>query len=68
MHIGIIGFGDKMEWPQHYTVNGKTNIEGEVKNMKFDKGLPEVTYKVIFCFIFLLKNKKKLYLICLFVH
>ncbi|XP_011691522.1 PREDICTED: apolipophorins [Wasmannia auropunctata] len=37
VHIGLIGFAEHMKWPQHYTTNGNTNIEGDVKNMKFEK-------------------------------
>ncbi|KAL6267909.1 hypothetical protein P5V15_000977, partial [Pogonomyrmex californicus] len=41
VHIALIGFGDHMKWPQHYTTNGgNTNIEGDVKNMKFEKPEP----------------------------
>lgn len=25
-----------MKWPQHYTTGGNMNIDGEVKNMKFE--------------------------------
>ena len=35
VHVGLIGFSENMKWPQHYTLNGETNIDGEVKNMKF---------------------------------
>ncbi|XP_071631577.1 apolipophorins [Temnothorax longispinosus] len=37
VHIGLIGYAEHMKWPQHYTTGGSTNIEGEVKNMKFEK-------------------------------
>ncbi|CAK9823680.1 unnamed protein product [Anthophora retusa] len=37
VHIGLIGYSEKMKWPQHYTLNGDTNIAGEVKNLKFDE-------------------------------
>ncbi|KAK1130809.1 hypothetical protein K0M31_018919 [Melipona bicolor] len=43
VHIGLIGYSEKMKWPQHYTLNGDTNIEGEVKNMKFDEKKPTIT-------------------------
>lgn len=36
-----------MKWPQHYTLNGDTNIDGEVKNMKFHEKKPAVTWQVI---------------------
>jgi len=50
VHIGLIGFGEHMKWPQHYTSNGNTNIEGEVKNMKFEKSEPIITFEVIYNF------------------
>ncbi|XP_043521132.1 apolipophorins isoform X2 [Frieseomelitta varia] len=43
VHIGLIGYSEKMKWPLHYTLNGETNIEGEVKNMKFDEKKPTIT-------------------------
>ncbi|XP_017790563.1 PREDICTED: apolipophorins [Habropoda laboriosa] len=43
VHIGLIGYSEKMKWPQHYTVNGDTNIVGEVKNLKFDERKPTVS-------------------------
>lgn len=36
-----------MKWPQHFTLNGDTNIDGEVKNMKFEEGKPIISYQVI---------------------
>ncbi|KAG5308105.1 APLP protein, partial [Acromyrmex insinuator] len=45
VHVGLIGFGEHMKWPQHYTSNGNTNIEGEVKNMKFEKSEPIITFE-----------------------
>lgn len=47
MHVGLIGFSENMKWPQHYTLNGETNIDGEVKNMKFHEKKPTVTWQVI---------------------
>lgn len=35
-----------MEWPQHYTSDGNLNIEGDVKNMKFEKADPLITLEV----------------------
>jgi hypothetical protein len=35
VYTGLIGFGEMMKWPQHYTLNGNLNVEGEIKNMKF---------------------------------
>ncbi|XP_076231616.1 retinoid- and fatty-acid binding glycoprotein apolipophorin [Calliopsis andreniformis] len=43
VHVGLIGYSDNMKWPQHYTLNGDTNIDGEVKNMKFQEAKPVVT-------------------------
>ncbi|XP_076294213.1 retinoid- and fatty-acid binding glycoprotein apolipophorin [Lasioglossum baleicum] len=44
VHIGLIGFADQLKWPQHYTVNGDTNIVGDVtKNIKFFKKSPTIT-------------------------
>lgn len=51
MHIGLIGYSEKMKWPQHYTLNGDTNIEGEVKNMKFDEKKPTITLQVTVLFL-----------------
>ncbi|XP_018353837.1 PREDICTED: apolipophorins [Trachymyrmex septentrionalis] len=45
VHIGLIGFGEHMKWPQHYTSNGNINIEGEVKNMKFEESEPIITFE-----------------------
>lgn len=39
-----------MKWPQHYTTNGNTNIEGDVKNMKFAKSDPILTFEVTYRF------------------
>ncbi|XP_015429625.1 PREDICTED: apolipophorins [Dufourea novaeangliae] len=47
VHIGLIGFGEKMKWPQHYTLNGDTNIDGEVKNMKFFERTAPVSLKEV---------------------
>lgn len=44
VHIGLIGFGEHMKWPQHYTTGGSTNINGEVKNMKFAEATTPVTF------------------------
>ncbi|KAF7405857.1 hypothetical protein HZH68_005226 [Vespula germanica] len=35
-HIGLVGFGEHISWPRHYTTDGSTNIVGEVKNIKFE--------------------------------
>ncbi|XP_076625563.1 retinoid- and fatty-acid binding glycoprotein apolipophorin isoform X1 [Colletes latitarsis] len=43
VHIALIGYSEKMKWPQHYTLNGDTNINGEVKTMKFHEKKPVVT-------------------------
>ena len=51
VHIGLIGYSEKMKWPQHYTLNGDTNIEGEVKNMKFDEKKPTITLQVTVLFL-----------------
>ncbi|XP_017879492.1 apolipophorins [Ceratina calcarata] len=45
VHIGLIGFSEKTKWPQHYTLNGDTNIDGEVKSMKFYEPEPIITYQ-----------------------
>ncbi|XP_018393503.1 PREDICTED: apolipophorins [Cyphomyrmex costatus] len=45
VHIGLIGFAEHMKWPQYYTSNGNSNIDGEVKNMKFEKPEPILTFK-----------------------
>lgn len=50
VHIGLIGFAEHMKWPQHYTTNGNTNIDGDVKNMKFGKPKPIITLEVIYPF------------------
>lgn len=47
VHIGLIGYSEMMKWPQHFTLNGDTNIDGEVKNMKFEEGKPIISYQVI---------------------
>lgn len=41
-----MGFGEHMEWPQYYTVGGNLNIEGDVKNMKFEKSDPIISLEV----------------------
>ncbi|XP_012266095.2 apolipophorins [Athalia rosae] len=43
VHIGLIGFGDHLEVPVHYTVKGNRNIDGEVKNMNFAEKKPFLT-------------------------
>ncbi|KAK2585087.1 hypothetical protein KPH14_008599 [Odynerus spinipes] len=43
VHVGLIGFGEHMSWPQHYTTGGSTNIEGDVKNIKFEGKNPITT-------------------------
>ncbi|XP_012523598.1 apolipophorins [Monomorium pharaonis] len=45
VHIGLIGYAEHIKWPQYYTTNGNTNIEGEVKNMKFKKPEPILTFE-----------------------
>lgn len=47
IHIGLIGFGEHMKWPQHYTTGGSINVDGEVKNMKFVEGEPLLTFKEV---------------------
>lgn len=47
VHIGLIGFSENTKWPQHYTINGNPNIDGEVKNMKFREKKPSVSLEVI---------------------
>lgn len=44
VHIGLIGFGEHMKWPQHYTTNGDINVNGEIKNINFVKGDPLITF------------------------
>lgn len=46
VHVGLIGYSENMKWPQHYTVHGDTNIQGEVKNIKFNEKKPAVTLEV----------------------
>nr|XP_034187967.1 apolipophorins [Osmia lignaria] len=43
VHIGLIGFSENTKWPQHYTINGNPNIDGEVKNIKFSEKKPSVS-------------------------
>lgn len=44
VHIGLIGFADQLKWPQHYTVNGDINVNGDVtKNIKFFEKRPPIT-------------------------
>ncbi|KAL0104310.1 hypothetical protein PUN28_017203 [Cardiocondyla obscurior] len=46
VHIGLIGFADHLKWPQHYTTNSNsTNIEGDVKNMKFEESNDYITFE-----------------------
>lgn len=45
VHIGLIGYGEHMKWPQHYTSGGNLNIESDVKNMKFEKSDPLITFE-----------------------
>ncbi|XP_076762006.1 retinoid- and fatty-acid binding glycoprotein apolipophorin [Xylocopa sonorina] len=45
VHVGLIGYSEQTKWPQHYTLNGNDNIDGEVKNMKFYEKKPEVTWE-----------------------
>ncbi|XP_029170500.1 apolipophorins [Nylanderia fulva] len=45
VHIGLIGYGEHMKWPQHYTSGGNLNIEGDVKNIKFEKLDPLITFE-----------------------
>lgn len=49
MHIGLIGYGEHLSHPQHYTSNGNLNIEGDVKNIKFEETDPIITLEVIKC-------------------
>ncbi|XP_046492116.1 apolipophorins [Neodiprion pinetum] len=44
VHVGLIGFGDHMDTPEHYTLKGSRNIDGDqVKNMKFASRTPTIT-------------------------
>ncbi|XP_046751140.1 apolipophorins [Diprion similis] len=46
VHVGLIGFGDHMETPEHYTLKGSRNIDGDqVTNMKFAPRIPTITYE-----------------------
>jgi hypothetical protein len=45
VQIHLLGFAEHMEWPQYYTSGGDTNIQGDVKNMKFGKSDPIITYE-----------------------
>lgn len=46
VHVGLIGFADKLKTPQHYTLNGDTNINGDVvKNVKFYEKTPALTFE-----------------------
>ncbi|XP_032678528.1 apolipophorins [Odontomachus brunneus] len=45
VHIGLVGFGEQLEFPLHYTVGGKLNIEGDVKNMKFEPSDPIISFE-----------------------
>ncbi|KAG7188374.1 hypothetical protein KM043_008028 [Ampulex compressa] len=45
VYVGLIGFGEKMKWPQHYTLGGNVNIDGEVKNIKFQEKDPIVSFQ-----------------------
>lgn len=46
VHISLLGYSEKMKRTQHYTLNGNTDINGEVKNIKFDEKKPFVTLEV----------------------
>lgn len=43
VHIGLVGFGEHLNQPRHYTTDGNTNIMGEVKNIKFEGENPIIT-------------------------
>ncbi|XP_063988684.1 apolipophorins [Diachasmimorpha longicaudata] len=45
IHIGLIGYGEHMKWPQHYTTGGSANVNGPVKNMKFSESANPITLK-----------------------
>ncbi|XP_023288424.1 apolipophorins, partial [Orussus abietinus] len=45
--FGLIGYSDKMKWPQHYTVGGNRNIEGEAKNIEFKKKDPILSWEEV---------------------
>lgn len=47
-----------MKWPQHYTTGGNMNIDGEVKNMKFENLDPIVTFQVNIFVYFYYKSMK----------
>lgn len=46
VHFGLIGFGEHMKWPQHYTTGGNINIDGEVSNMDFAETAPLISFQV----------------------
>ncbi|XP_008560242.1 apolipophorins [Microplitis demolitor] len=43
VHVGLIGFGEHMKWPQHYTTGGSINIDGDVKNINFSPSTPLIS-------------------------
>ncbi|KAI4494899.1 hypothetical protein M0804_001100 [Polistes exclamans] len=43
VHIGLVGFGEHLNQPRHYTTDGNTNIMGEVKNIKFEGENPIIS-------------------------
>ncbi|XP_043491499.1 apolipophorins [Polistes fuscatus] len=43
VHIGLVGFGEHLDQPRHYTTDGNANIMGEVKNIKFEGENPIIS-------------------------
>nr|UEP64281.1 apolipophorin [Cotesia flavipes] len=43
VHVGLIGYGEHMKWPQHYTTGGSINIDGDVKNINFSPSTPLIS-------------------------
>lgn len=43
VHIGLIGYGEHMKYPQHYTTGGSINIDGDVKNIDFAPSSAQIT-------------------------
>ena len=44
--ISLIGYGEHMMWPQHYTTGGNVNINDKVNNMDFAERVPLLTLEV----------------------
>ncbi|XP_024936320.1 apolipophorins isoform X2 [Cephus cinctus] len=44
VHIGVIGYSETSDNPpQHFTYGGSSNIDGEIKNINFEKTEPHIT-------------------------